>query len=60
MSTNEFNLKYTENAEDGLKDLIHDKSKKVALKAVVKSLKSFLDHLYILHRIHPLSHELDN
>lgn len=39
MSTNEFALKYTENAEDDLLELINDKGKKAALKAVVKSLK---------------------
>ncbi len=39
MTSNEFDLKYTENAEDDLKELIDDKSKKTVLKAVVKSLK---------------------
>jgi hypothetical protein len=39
MSTSEFKLKYTENSEEDLNGLIADKSKKVILKAVVKSLK---------------------
>ena len=39
MQSNEFDLKYMPNAEDDLKELIADKSKKVAMKAVVKSLK---------------------
>jgi hypothetical protein len=37
--SNEFNLKYTENAEEDLKELISDKGRKIALKAIVKSLK---------------------
>lgn len=39
MTSENFNLKYTENAEDDLNALIADKSKKGILKAVVKSLK---------------------
>lgn len=37
--SDEFDLKYIENAEDDLKELVADKSKKGVLKAVVKSLK---------------------
>ena len=39
MPSDEFDLKYMENAEDDLKELIADKSKKTARKAVIKSLK---------------------
>lgn len=39
MPTNGFALRYTENAEDDLKNLIADKEKKTILKAVVKSLQ---------------------
>ena len=35
----EFELKYTPNAEEDLRDLIEDKGKNAALKAVVKCLK---------------------
>ena len=45
MRNDEFDLKYTENAEDDLKELIVDKSNKVALKAVVKSLKLMSNNL---------------
>lgn len=37
--TDEFDLRYVENAEDDLKELVANKSKKGVLKAVVKSLK---------------------
>ena len=45
MQSNEFDLKYMPNAEDDLKELIADKSKKVAMKAVVKSLKLMASNL---------------
>ena len=45
MQSNEFDLKYMPNAEEDLKELIADKSKKAAMKAVVKSLKLMANNL---------------
>jgi hypothetical protein len=45
MKNNDFNLRYTENAEDDLNSLINDKSKKAVLKAVIKSLKLMSNNL---------------
>ncbi len=45
MTTSGFTLKYTENAEDDLKNLIADKGKKTVLKAVVKSLQLMENNL---------------
>lgn len=39
MTSNEFDLEYTENAENDLKELTADKQKIASAKAVVKSLK---------------------
>ena len=45
MQSDEFDLKYMPNAEDDLKELIADNSKKVAMKAVIKSLKFMASNL---------------
>lgn len=45
MQSNKFDLEYTENAEDDLKNLIADKSKKVARKAVHEALKKMQNNL---------------
>ncbi len=45
MQNSAFDFKYTPNAEDDLKELIANKSKKVAMKAVVKSLRLMASNL---------------
>ncbi len=56
MLSDEFDLKYTENGEDDLKELIADKSKVIARKAVIKSLKLMESNLkWSLHSSKPSS-----
>ncbi len=45
MKNEEFNLRYTKNAEDDLWELIADKSKVAVRKAVIKSLKLMVSNL---------------
>jgi hypothetical protein len=45
MPDNKFDLEYTENAEDDLKNLAAEKGKKAAKKAVVKTLKLMNNNL---------------